>query len=29
VKDLIDRMCIDVEEVRAHLDHPPATDPER
>jgi riboflavin kinase/FMN adenylyltransferase len=29
VKALIDRMCIDVEEVRAHLDHPPATDPER
>ena len=29
VKDLIDRMCIDVEEVRAHLDHPPATDSER
>ena len=29
VKELIDRMCIDVEEVRAHLDHAGVTDPER
>jgi riboflavin kinase / FMN adenylyltransferase len=29
VKDLIDRMCIDVEEVRAHLDHGPGATRDR